>query len=368
MSTIGNEDLRIGKKEMAINISSAIIGVGILTFPRILAKETGSIDGWISVMIAGGCACLISWILAKLAARFPKHSFFDYTALIATKPVAYLITFLFALYAMFFVAYEVRAVGNIAKQYLFTATPVEVIALTFLLIVQYALIGKRIALLRLNLMFLPIVLIVILMVQMYTIPYIEMENIKPFFSSSWTGILQGSIDVGLSLTGFEIILFYAVLMKHPEEAPKSAIIGLAIPIVLYLTIYVVSIGVFSAETTKNLIYPTIELAKEVEVPGGFLERIESVFFTIWIMTIFNTCAAYFDIALLCFGSIFRKVKKITWIVTLSPIIYLLSMAPETLVEFFYLGDLLTYYGMIVAYFFPALLLLIAILRGVNGHV
>ncbi|MGG4455463.1 GerAB/ArcD/ProY family transporter [Brevibacillus porteri] len=357
----------ISKNHMGINIASVTIGVGILTFPRSLAKATGAFDGWISVVISGLCACLIGWLLAKLAARFPRKTFFEYSSIIASKPIAYILTFLVCIYTMLFVSFEVRAIGNIAKQYLFYNTPVEMITLSFLLIVQYSVVGSRIAMLRLNLLFLPVVLVVMFIVLLFTTQLFEVENIRPYFSSDWRSLLAGSKDVGLSYSGFEIILFYTMLMKNPQEGARAVTLGLSIPILLYMTIYMFVIGVFSADVATNLTYPTIELAKEVEIPGGFFERVESIFFTIWIMTIFNTCAMWLDITVLNLSSMFFNVHKTVWVLILSPVIYFVAMLPQNLVDFFTFADSVTYFGIAVVYLCPILLLVIAVLRGVKSN-
>ncbi len=367
MSTQTLAEKMISKNHMGISIASVSIGVGILTFPRSLAKATGAFDGWISVILSGFCACVIGWLLAKLAARFPRQSFFEFTSIIATKPLAYILTFLVCIYTMLFVSFEIRAIGNIAKQYLFYNTPVEMITLSFLLIVQYAVVGTRVSMLRLNLLFLPVVLVVMFIVLLFTTQLFEVENIRPFFSSDWRTLLEGTREVGLSYSGFEIILFYTMLMKNPKEGAKAITLGLSIPILLYMTIYMFVIGVFSADVATNLTYPTIELAKEVEIPGGFFERVESIFFTIWIMTIFNTCAMWLDITLLNLQSMFHKVRKTVWVLILSPMIYFVAMLPQNLVDFFKFADSITYFGMIVVYLCPILLLLIAVIRGVKGH-
>ncbi|GED69252.1 germination protein GerLB [Brevibacillus reuszeri] len=357
----------ISKNHMGINIASVTIGVGILTFPRTLAKATGAFDGWISVILSGLIAWLIGWMLAKLAARFPRQTFFEYTSIIASKPVGYVLTILVCVYTMLFVSFEIRAIGNISKQYLFYETPVEMITLSFLLIVQYAVAGSRIAMLRLNLLFLPVVFVVIAVVLLFTTQLVEIENVRPFFSSDWRSLLKGTEGVGLSYSGFEVILFYTMLMRNPQEGPRAIAIGLAIPVLLYLTIYMFVIGVFSAEVAKNLTYPTIELAKEVEIPGGFFERVESIFFTIWIMTIFNTCAMWLDITIINLTSMFQRVTKILWIFILSPLIYFIAMLPQNLVDFFTFAEKLTYYGFLIVYLVPIGLLLLAKLRGVKGH-
>jgi spore germination protein len=365
MNNVSYADQKIGSREMVIIIANAVIGVGILTFPRSIADETDAFDGWISVLIAGAAACLIGWLLGRLASRFPNHTFFEYVALIAGRPFAYLLTLLFGVYSTLLASFEIRAVGNIAKQYLFTTTPVEMITLAFLLIVQYAAAGSRIALLRLNLLFLPIVLLVIFMVQVYTLRFLEWENVRPFFSTDWMSLLSGVKRLGLSMTGGELVLFYTILMKRPQDAPKSVTLGMAIPILLYMTIYMIVIGVFSSEVVRNLTFPTIELAKGVEVPGGFIERVESVFFTIWIMTIFNTCSISFDLAITTLQSVFTRISRFTWILILSPIIYLIAMMPQNQTEFFTFGDRLGYFGVVIAYVIPLVLLAIAKLRGVK---
>jgi spore germination protein len=125
--------------------------------------------------------------------------------------------------------------------------------------------------------------------------------------------------------------------------------------------------VFGHYAAANIVYPTIEIAKEVEVPGGFFERFESVFFMVWIMTIFNTTAMAYDICLIALGSVFKKVKKMTWILALSPIIYIIAMTSQDLLELDTMGQWVSYSIFVYSVFIPLLLLLILKLRGVKGH-
>lgn len=152
-------DQEIGQKDILFALASVVIGLGVLTLPRTVADAAKSSDGWISILIGGIIAMFFTWIAAKLASRFPKQTFIEY-GLIVTKPVAYLLTFLFAVYNILYVGFELRGVANVSKQYLFERTPVEVLSLVLLLVIMYAVSGSRAALLRLNLMFLPIVLFI----------------------------------------------------------------------------------------------------------------------------------------------------------------------------------------------------------------
>lgn len=360
-------DGEIDSKEMMFAISSMVIGAGVLTLPRLVADATESSDGWVSILIAGALAILLAWVGAKLASRFPKMNFFTYTGLIATKPVAMILTWIVFGYFLVFSAYITRGISLIAKQYLFDETPVEVIALTFMLIIIYAVAGSRVSLLRLNLLFFPIVLAFIILLLSFSAGLIELDNLKPIFVTNWSGIMKGARETIFSLLGFEIAMFYIFYMNRPQKAPKAVVIGMLLPVVLYVFVYLIVISVFSVEATIQVMFPTIELAKEIELPGEFFERLESLFFVIWIMTIFNTGSMAFDICIMQVNSIFKNTKKTTCIWVLSPLIYVVAMIPQDMIEFAILGEYLSYAGLVVAGVMPCSLFITAMIRGVKGH-
>jgi spore germination protein len=368
MKTFEYGDQEIGQSEIVVTVASVIIGYGVLAMPRDLAKATSEADGLISIFAAGLITLFAAWMAAKLSARFPQHSFFEYTSKIATKPVAYCLSALVALYSILFASYEMRGVANIAKQYLFDRTPIEVIALYFLLVVIYGVSGSRVAIIRLNALFMPIVFGVAVLLLFLNIPSFKLEHIKPFLTTNFSGYLSGMKTTIFSFLGFEVLLFYVSLMNRPQKAPIGAIIGTSIPLLYYLVSYFFIIGVFGDATTTNILYPGVEIAKEIEVPGGFFERFESLFFTIWIMTLFNTTIMVVDISVICLQVLFKNKKKQGIIFGLAPIIYLCGMFTETIDQFAKFGDLVSYFGLVIEFFFPTLLFLIAKIRRVKGSV
>lgn len=356
-------DSRIGTREVAITVASVILGVGVLTLPRTLAQATKSSDGWISIAIAGAFAMLLAWLAAKLASRYPGKTFHEYAGTIASKPVAAGLSSLFFLYFVGYGAYEARMIVTISKQYLFDRTPPEIIGLTFLIVAAYAVSGLRIGLLRLNVLFLPIVLVLSAFVLTFSMDLFETRNLKPYFITEPLDYLKGSNKVIFSFLGFEAILFYAFLMRKPKKAPIASLIGVAIPFILYLAVYLVTIGVFTNDGAANIQYPTVELAKEIELPGQFFERFESVFFTIWLMTVFNTTSVALDIAAMCIRSLFAKLKKIAAICIALPLMYIVGMIPEDIGEVGTFGEWLSYFGLVLVSLVPLSLLLIAKAKG-----
>ncbi|WP_257347417.1 GerAB/ArcD/ProY family transporter [Pseudalkalibacillus decolorationis] len=360
-------DEEIGEIEIFFIVASFMIAVGVLTLPRLLAESTQFSDGWVSLVIAGIISISFIWVTAKLASRFPNQTFFTYASLICSKPVAAVFTIGIAIYFVALTAYETRVLAVITKQYLFDQTPLEVIALLFLLVVVYAVSGTRVGVIRLNILFLPIILVIAVLLMLLNIQYFEVKNLTPAFTTSWAGYWKGTTESFFSISGFAGLLFYMKFVNRPKKAPKYAMFGVCVPLGLYLLLYVMAIGVFNTETTATLVYPTVELAKEAEIPGGFLERFESLFLTIWIMAIFNTTSLAYDVSLMAFCSVFGKVKKTTFIFVLTPIIYLVAMFPEDVGEVELMAKFLNYPILIISIIIPVTLLLLAKLRGIKGN-
>ncbi|NRF91898.1 endospore germination permease [Paenibacillus frigoriresistens] len=359
-------DSEIGYVDIVITISSMIIGVGILFLPRELAKTVQSSDGWVSILLAGLLAIGAAWMLAKVAIHFSKQGYFAYASAAVTKPIALIAIISLTLYFILYSGYEVRAIANISKQYLFERTPVEAISLTFLLVVVYAVSGSRVGIIRLNILFLPIVIAISLIVLSFSMSIFNLDDLKPFMSSDWKSLAKGIKSSAFSLLGFEVILIYITLMNQPKDAPKAVVFGVAIPVVLYTAIYIACVGVFSHFALQQITYPAVELAKEMQIPGAFFERFESIFFTIWTMTVFTTTMMAFDCSIYLLMSVFTKTKKKTWVFILSPVIYLLCMFPRNLADFDELSSYISYVGLVVGILFPILIHVAAKLRGVNS--
>lgn len=365
MKSFGYADDGISGREIMVLVPSIVIGVGILTFPKGLAAVTVGSDGWISILAGGIIAVLLTWAVAKMASGFPGQSFISYATLIASKPVAIILTFLYAVIGLQMTVFQVRQIGEMSKQYIFDRTPLEVVSLAFFLVVIYAVSGARVALFRLNMMFFPIIFFVSFVLLLFNLNRVEVSNLLPVFQTSFQGHFKGIGDVFTSYIGFSILLFYITFLKQPKKAPKKAVIGMCIPVGLYLFIYVICIGVFGNEVVTNLIYPTIELAKAVEVPGEFFERFESIFFVVWIMAIFNTTALTFDLAVFAMTSIFTKVSKVKVIFIFSPIVYLAAMIPQDIVEVASFGRFIGFSAIIYTTFVVIFLFVIAKIRGVK---
>ncbi|PAV27822.1 spore gernimation protein [Virgibacillus profundi] len=360
-------DEKIGGKEIMIAIPSMVIGVGILSLPRSISVDTIGSDGWIVLVIGGLISVLMVWLMAKLASGFPHQSFFSYASTIVSKPVAIVLTFLFAILFISVAAYDIRTLGHISQQYLFDHTPVEVVTLSFLLVVVYAVAGSRAGLFRLNMLFLPIIIFIIAIVLVMNLKWLDLTNLLPVFQTDVKGYLKGIHTSSLSYMGISIVLFYIAFVDQPKKAPKMVVLGMSIPIVMYVLIYLTCLMVFGYTATSHLLFPTIDLAKRVELPGGILERVEAIFFVVWTMGVFNTTVMAVDVAIMALHSIFKKMKKMQLIFILSPVIYYIALFPRDTGQIILFGDFLGTYMVSFAFITTIVLIVIAKIRGVKPN-
>lgn len=319
---------QIESLDMMIALPSMVIAVGILSFPAILAQSTKFIDGWISILLGGFITLCFTWVIAKLAVQFPHQSFLSYASQLASKPVAYFFTILFILHGILLTAYEVSMISAVSYQYLFEQTPYEVVALAFFLVMIYAVSGSRSGIMRINILILPLIFFITGALIFFSLGFMEFRNVLPLFTTDFKGYVQGTIDSGLAFSGIGILFFYISFVKDPENVPRRAVFGMSWVVILYLLIYFTCIAVFGYAATQIIQYPFIELAQAVEIPGGFFERMEAIFFVIWLTAIFTTTMMAFDVTVLALQWIFPKHNKQTFVLILPPVIFFIAMIPK----------------------------------------
>ncbi|MFJ8220358.1 MULTISPECIES: endospore germination permease [Bacillus cereus group] len=361
-------DEEIGSRELGFAVSSTIIGIGALSMPRDIAMQTLFSDGWIILLLGGLiCACL-GWFVTRVAILFPKQNFVQYTSEHLTKPVSYTISIILVLTFVALTAYEARKISIISQTYLFSDTPIQLLSFFFLLVVVYGIAGSRAALLRLNVLFLPIVLIAIVLLSLLNVNLMEVDNLLPAFQTDVSQYAVGVKNSIFTFIGFEVALFYAVMLNDTaKKAPMAVAKAVMVNVLSYILIYLTCISVFTYMTTRGLTYPTIELGKEIEIGGGFLERFDAIFFTTWIITIYNTTAMYYDVASLLFCAMFPKVKKHIFIFVSAPMIFVLNMLPGNLNTLSNYGTYLAWIDMGFVVLAPLLVFIVYKIKRRNGR-
>jgi spore germination protein len=326
-------------------VAKSIIGTGIIVLPRVISKGVGTHDGWISVLVSGFLAMLTGYIIVKLGQRFPNQTFFQYSQIVIGKPLGICISIFVSIDFIIRSGYVLRFMGEVVQIYLLNNTPLEVIMIVYLSLATYLTVGGLNPIARLIELFLPIVVILLLVLIAFSLRDFEIDNIRPVLGDGLRPVWKGIRPAVFSYSGFEIMLLLLAFMKKPREAIRSTLTGIGLATFLYTLVVMTAIGTLTVEEVKTVTWPTMSVAKNIELPGGFFERFESIFSVLWVLSMYTGFVLYQYVFSLGFSQILRMDYR-KWVYASVPVIYLIAMFPSDLNSMFRLGD---YLGKSAAY-------------------
>lgn len=346
-------------------VSKSMIGTGILFLPQVMAKEVGTPDGWISVLIGGFLALLAGYVIIKLNQRFPKQTFFEFSQTVFGKVIGAVHIVLLSAYFTISAGYLTRVMGEVIRMYLLDKTPIAFIIIVFMLVGIYLAIGGINPIARLIELFFPVILIILVTLIAFSFKEFELDNIRPVLAEGFMPVWKGIPSSAFSYSGFEIMLVLSAFMKEPRDAVKSMLRGIGLLIPLYTLTVLVTIGTLTVDEVKTLTWPTMSVAKDIELPGGFFERFESLFSVLWVISMYATFVPYYYVASLGLGHLFRTNYR-TFIYLLFPVVYLVAMMPKTLNNVLRFGNFLNDFALFIVVIMPLYFWIFVKLRG-KGH-
>lgn len=326
-----NNPRQITTLRAAAVISSTIIGVGILSFPRYMAEAGGSSAPLIA--LSGVLMAFISyWLLASLCQRFPGETLFVFSRRLLGAPLATFFTVLIMLMFIALTGLTVRQFGDVATTVLYKKTPIEA---TIFLMLLISLLSSRRSVVKfsyIHFFYLPLIVGSILVTILISLKNVDLLNLQPVLMPPtipfWKGVREASY---LFQSSFVIVLLIP-FMEKPGHAVRAGTLAMVLSGIIYVLIVIASVGMFGAEETRLLIYPTLETARSAAFGEGFLERLDALFIIIWVIsvytTIYTTCylSAYLLQKLLRFRD--RRMASSA----LLPVMFILSMLPSNIFE------------------------------------
>jgi len=352
---------RITTIQAVIIISNYILGTGILTLPRVATEKVNTPDTWLTVILGGLIAMVAGVIMVKLGQRFPGKTFYQYSQEIVGKWMGKLLSLILVCYFVMMGGFHIRALVEVTSLFLLEGTPYWAIAMPFMWIGLYLIIGGINPIARLFEIILPITVGVFLVVAFMSFKIFEVDNLRPVLGLGIMPVLKGIKTTALSYIGFESMLIIMAFMKQPNQAVKAVLVGIFIPLIFYLITIVMVIGGLSVDDVVTKTWPTIDLMRSFEMPGLLFERFESLLLVIWIMQMFTCFNVSHYAASLGLAQLFKK-NIHPFMFGLLPVIYIISMTPKNTNDLFKLGDTM---GNVAFFLFgiqPPLLLLVLKLK------
>lgn len=349
------ENSKISTKQIRALIVSTVVGVGILTLPSKVSVITGN-DGWIAIIIGGLLTLIPIIFINKIFEFYPDKNFFEIGHELLGRWIFNIFLIMFLVYYIILAASVTRNLAEIVKAFLLETTPTEFIVLTFILVTTYAARSDINIIGRIAYHIYSLIIVFSILLTFVTLTGINYENMLPTLQSDFTQLPKAIGVSFFSYLGFEILLFALPFAEDKKKTLQSSLIGVAIVTVIYVTVFVVSLSQYGLDHLNRQLFPVLSLIKEVDLPGFFLENLDGFVMAVWVLFIFASMGPAYYGAGIILSNLMNTKSHDMFILPLLPIIYIISLIPQSITEVnINLGKIIDYTGLVVIVVLPAIL-------------
>jgi len=355
-----NNEFTITSKQLIFIMIGAMLGSGILSLPRLAAKEAGQ-DAWFAVIL-GSLFPLVSICLIRFL--YKKNKAESYVALCRKIGGRYLGGFfciLLAVYSLSITAVLLRVFIEVVSIFLLQDTPKLVKLFLMLSVCAYIAAGNAKVLGRVY----EFLFYILLPLLLFSLPAIinnsDYLNLLPVFNHSISDYAQASLTTGFAFSGFELYLIFHPYVSREKEAFRASLYALLITLILYLYYVVSAILVFGPDLVQQFTWPTLRLLATAEIP--VIERIEFLFIQAWIGVSFRPVSAQYYSASNILAGLLGLKSQTPVTLALFPLIIFIAYLPSDIFQVLELSDYFGMAALALGIGLPLLLIVVGYLSG-----
>ncbi|UKS30956.1 spore germination protein [Paenibacillus sp. HWE-109] len=350
--------------QAAIILISSIIGVGVLALSLFGVRAADSAAPLVTILgIFLGTVGL--WLLTKLGMRFPRQSIVQYSEELIGKWTARVFSVLIIAFFSIITALASREFGEVVVTSVMTKTPLEVTVIVMLILAAISSRADMTTFTYFHHFYFPIIVFPLVLIVVLSLKNAQMVYLMPVWGNEPSGMFAGTLTMAALFQGSFIITLVIPAMRRPERAMIASFVGMVISGGLYLLIVVATVGVFGAEEVKNLVWPTLELAKTTSLPANILERLDGAFLAVWVTAVFTTLLSSYYSAIRFLMQLFRLQDHKLFSFFLIPFIYVIAMLPQNLLAMYDFIEVVGRWGLVFTIGYPSVLLIVALIRKKN---
>lgn len=326
-----NDNDKISSFQCFVLFVSVMIGIGIMFMPSSVAK-TAENNGWLVVLLGGILSFLVFLLIYKITMTNPDVSIVELINNAFGKIVGIAFSLVYVAYFVIFSAFETRLIAETAKEFLFTLTPNEVLIVSFLFTCAYISRYGIEVIARVCEILMPGIIVIIVVLSFFVYQKLDFTNLLPILNVPFANLLKGIGTTIFSFLGFEIFLFFMPYVRRKDKLIKSAIYGFLVTVLMYEVIVIFATADFGAKQLQTMIWPTLNLFRDVTVLEIVIDRPESIVVALWMITTYTTEIIFLMTTGLILARIFNTKEHNFFVFAQLPFIYILSLVPQNISE------------------------------------
>lgn len=347
----------ITSKQMALLTFIGQTGMGMITLPTLMAKVVGH-DGWISILITGISAVVLSSLIVLLLRRYSDKSIYDINNLIYGKIVGLILNTLLIVYLILAAAASARVFSMFLRITLLPNTPL-LIMVPFVMLpsiylvwcgLKYVVRFKYISIMA----YVVSIIYLVILIKHYRFSFllpIGEAGLIPILSSVKTGFF--------TFLGLELVVFLFPEITDKKDIFKWSIIANILTTLFSLIIVIASTALFGENFLKFQTIPLFNLSRVYNAP--ILERLDLYLIALWFIVMGCSMRAYMFAAYYSIGKVFKIKDTKTTVLCFFIILIFLSRMPKDINEVFLFRNIISLTG-IGVYLYLVLCLLLSFVR------
>ncbi|AEM74192.1 GerAB/ArcD/ProY family transporter [Caldicellulosiruptor acetigenus] len=337
-----NDNDKVSSFQCFVLFVSVMIGIGIMFMPASVAKAVEQ-SGWLVVLVGGILSFLVFLLILKVISLNPDVTIVELLNEAFGKAIGVIFSFVYVIYFTIFSAFETRLIAETAKEFLFTLTPNEVLIIAFLLTCAYLSRYGIEVIARMCEVLMPGIVVIIVILSFFVYQRLDFSNLLPILNISFIKLIKGIGTTIFSFLGFEAFLFFMPYIRRKDKLIKSALFGFLVTVLLYEVIIIFATADFGAKEMQTMIWPTLNLFRDVTVLEVVIERPESIIVALWMITTYTTEIIFLMTTGLILARIFNTKEHNFFVFSQLPFIYILSLIPQNISETQKLMDYFSYF-------------------------
>lgn len=311
----------ISPLQLAIVIVTMGVGVAGESFNQIF-REAGH-GAWLSVLAGGGLFYGVAWMMVKLGDMFPGESFVDYMPKIWGRPVGVSAVLLFSLVFVVQSAVTLHSFSREIAFFMFDRTPFEFIEATMLAVCVYCALQDLGTIVRVTQFVFFTALPVWLVLQVVSLINFQWIDVLPLWPVDIGGVIRGAALSWNLYAGYEIVLMLLPWVYQGNmKMTRAMAVAFGMTGVMFLFWTVLQTGVLTVDGAQKIPYPAMTVIRNVELPGTFVERLDTYFLLFWIQLTFVLIAVMLYGVARALAKLWGHADHRPWLIALVPILFI----------------------------------------------
>jgi len=349
---------KIGSIEAIFLILIVMVNHIILNLPQNILNKTDSAS-LLNLTFVFLIVLIIVAIICKLLKRFPNFDILDISEFLGGKTLKSIIGILFILYFLITSATFLRSFCESLKLIYFTRTPIAFLILLFIIsIIITNRLGSN-AVLRANVLIMPIVLFSIAFIFIANTDNFVYERVFPILGNGVSTTFFSGMSNLFAFGGIAFLYFVPPSLNRPEQLKKIAFTSIILSTIWLFLSVATLLFIFPSIVTTDEILPLYYASRFIEF-GRFFQRLDAIFLLIWIVSM----TSYLGIVMSFAVNTFKKITNFKYlyliIYVFSLLLFMLALIPHNSAHIYFLeNDLYKYNVLILVYGISLSILILA---------